>query len=48
LKTDGVINPKYPGGVERQKELLEEEGHKVIQKGKKYVVADYERFLIKL
>jgi len=43
-----VINPKYPGGVERQKELLEEEGHRVIQKGKRYVVADYERFLIKL
>lgn len=26
LKTGGVINPKYPGGVERQKELLAEEG----------------------
>jgi len=48
LKTGGVINPKYPGGVERQKELLEEEGHRIIQKGKKYVVADYEKFLIKL
>ena len=48
LKTGGVINPKYPGGVERQKELLEEEGHRIIQKGKKYIVADYERFLIKL
>ena len=48
LKTGGVINPKYPGGVERQKELLAEEGHRIIQKGKKYVVADYERFLIKL
>ena len=48
LKSGGVINPKYPGGVERQKELLEEEGHRVIQKGKRYVVADYERFLIKL
>ena len=48
LKTSGVINPKYPGGVERQKELLEEEGHRIIQKGKKYIVADYERFLIKL
>lgn len=48
LKTGGVINPKYPGGVERQKELLAEEGHRIIQKGKKYIVADYERFLIKL
>ena len=48
LKTGGVINPKYPEGVERQKELLAEEGHRIIQKGKKYIVADYERFLIKL
>jgi len=48
LKTGGVINPKYPGGVERQKKLLEKEGHKVVQKGKKYVVVDYEKSLIKL
>ncbi len=48
LKTGGVINPKYPGGVEGQKELLEREGHEVIQKGKKYVVADYEKSLVKL
>jgi len=47
LKTGGVINEKYPGGAEGQKKLLEEEGHKVIQKGKKYVVADYEESLIK-
>ena len=48
LKTKGVINAKYPGGVEGQKDLLEKEGHKVIQKGKKYIVADYEKSLIKL
>ena len=48
LKTGGVINPKYPSGVERQKKNLEKEGHKVIQKGKKYVVADYEKSLTKL
>jgi len=48
LKTGGVINPKYPGGVEGQKEILEKEGHKVVQKGKKHVVADYEKSLIKL
>jgi len=45
LKTGGVINEKYPSGVEAQKKLLEKEGHKVIQKGKKYVVVDYERAL---
>jgi len=41
LKTDGSINEKYPGGVETQKKLLEKEGHKVVQKGKKWVVVDY-------
>ncbi len=45
LKTDGVINEKYPGGVEAQKQLLENEGHKVMQKGKKYIVADFEKHL---
>lgn len=48
LKTGGVINPKYPGRVEAQKKLLEKEEHKIIQKGKKYVVADYEKSLAKL
>ncbi|MCW4020266.1 MAG: MGMT family protein [Candidatus Bathyarchaeota archaeon] len=48
LKTGGVLNPKYPGGVEGLKKLLEAEGHIVIQKGKKYVVADYEKALMKL
>ncbi len=48
LKTGGVINVKYPGGVEGQKKLLEKEGHQVIQKGKKHVVADYEKSLMRL
>ncbi len=47
LKTGGVINEKYPGGVEAQKDLLEKEGHKVIQKGKKYVVVDFEKCLVR-
>lgn len=41
LKTGGVINEKYPGGAERQKQLLEKEGHRIIQKGKSYIVVDY-------
>lgn len=48
LKTGGIINEKYPGGVNAQKRLLEEEGHKIIQKGKKYRVEDFEKRLIKL
>jgi alkylated DNA nucleotide flippase Atl1 len=48
LKTGGVINEKYPGGVEEQKKILEKEGHTVIQKGKKYVVANYEKLLAQI
>ena len=48
LKTGGVINEKYPGGVEAQKKLLEKEGHKVVQKGKKCIVVDYEKSLAKI
>jgi alkylated DNA nucleotide flippase Atl1 len=48
LKTDGIINEKYPGGVKAQKKLLEKEGHKVIQKGKKHVVVDFEKHLVKM
>ena len=48
LKTGGVINEKYPGGVDAQKKLLEREGHKVVQKGKKHAVVDYEKSLAKM
>ena len=48
LKQGGVINEKYPGGVKTQKELLEKEGLKVKQKGKKYVVEDFKKHLAKI
>ena len=48
LKTGGVINEKYPGGVEGQKKILEKEGHKIVQKGKKYAVLNYERSLAEI
>jgi len=48
LKTGGEINEKYPGGVEAQKKLLEKEGHKVVQKGKKFIVFNYEKSLVKI
>jgi len=47
LKSGGQINPKYPGGIEDQKIRLESEGHKVIQRGKKYLVKDYQKHLIR-
>jgi alkylated DNA nucleotide flippase Atl1 len=46
LKEGGVINEKYPGGLEGQKELLEKEGHVVVQKGKKLVVHDFMEKLV--
>ncbi|MEW6425100.1 MAG: MGMT family protein [Bacillota bacterium] len=47
LKAGGIINEKYPGGVETQKKLLENEGHKVIQKGRKYIVVDFEKYMFR-
>jgi len=47
LKTGGVINEKYPGGIELQRRLLEMEGHKIIQKGKRYLVVDFEKYLVR-
>ena len=46
LKAKGELNPKFPGGVERHRQLLEAEGHTVIKRGKKYFVADYEAHLV--
>jgi alkylated DNA nucleotide flippase Atl1 len=45
LKVGGEINEKYPGGVEGQRRLLEKEGHKIVQRGKKFFVVDYEKAL---
>ena len=38
LKSDRSLNDKYPGGVSAQKKLLEAEGQKILQKGKKFYV----------
>ena len=46
LKSGGELNPKYPGGVDALKVRLEAEGHRVFAKGKKWIVADYERGLV--
>jgi alkylated DNA nucleotide flippase Atl1 len=46
LKGKGMLNEKYPGGVEQQRERLESEGHKVVAKGTQFVVENYEKALI--
>lgn len=48
LKPGGVLNPKYPGGTEQQRALLEAEGHKIVAKGAKLVVSDYKTRLAEL
>ena len=48
LKLGGVINEKYPGGVEEQKKLLVKEGHRITKKGKKFAVVDYQKTLASL
>lgn len=43
LKTGGEINPKYPGGAADVAKRLRAEGHKIITKGKRLLVADHEQ-----
>ena len=45
LKAGGELNPKYPGGVAALAERLRAEGHNLVAKGKRTLVADYERKL---
>ncbi len=43
---DGTLNPKFPGGIDQQKQYLQNEGFEIIPKGKKkWMVKDFERFL---
>jgi hypothetical protein len=45
LKTGGEVNPKYPGGIKALKRRLAAEGHKVLQRRKRFFV---EKFAEKL
>ena len=46
LKTGGELNPKYPGGIPALKRRLQEEGHKVVKRGKRFLVLDFEKSLV--
>ncbi|MDP7039228.1 MAG: MGMT family protein [Myxococcota bacterium] len=48
LKKNGELNAKFPGGIECHQDMLESEGHKVLQKGKKFFVEDFAKKLIAL
>ena len=45
LKAKGELNPKYPGGIAGLKRKLSPEGHRVIQKGKRFFVKEFEQRL---
>jgi alkylated DNA nucleotide flippase Atl1 len=46
LRSGGELNPKYPGGVASLKKLLGAEGHRVIQKGRRFFVEDFQERLV--
>jgi len=48
VKSHGELNPKYPGGLENHAKKLEKEGYSITKKGKRWFVADYEKYLIKI
>lgn len=47
LKSDGSLNPKYPGGVENQASRLKKEGFEIDRSRKTPKVKDFEKFLYK-
>ncbi|MCI0479275.1 MGMT family protein [Candidatus Uhrbacteria bacterium] len=48
LKSGGELNPKYPGGITALARMLAAEGHRVVRKGRKHVVEDFEARLARL
>jgi hypothetical protein len=46
LKTGGELNAKYPGGIKNLRARLAAEGHRIVKKGARYFVADYEEFVV--
>jgi len=48
LKSGGMLNEKYPGGIEAQAARLREEGHTIEYKGRKAQVKDFEKALVEL
>ena len=48
IKSNGIINEKYPGGIAAQKKILKQEGHIILSKGKNYIVENYKNKLFKI
>jgi hypothetical protein len=48
IKDDGSLNPKFPGGAERQSRYLRSEGFRVVKARKVAAVQDFENKLYRL
>ena len=46
VKADGSLNEKYPGGAAAQRKLLEKEGFRIVQRGKKHVVEGFQEYIV--
>ncbi|MGD1084544.1 MAG: hypothetical protein ABSA47_07320 [Verrucomicrobiota bacterium] len=46
LKSKGELNPKYPGGISELTRKLSDEGHRVVPKGKRFFVENFQASLI--
>ena len=42
LKTGGELNTKYPGGIKELKRRLKAEGHRVVARGRRFFVQNYQ------
>ena len=48
IKSNGIINEKYPRGIAAQKKILKQEGHIILSRGKNYIVENYQNKLLKI
>ncbi|HEX7860756.1 MAG TPA: hypothetical protein VF773_10545 [Verrucomicrobiae bacterium] len=48
LKTNGELNPKYPGGINALRAKLKAEGHSVTKKGNRYFVTDLDTLVVQI
>jgi alkylated DNA nucleotide flippase Atl1 len=46
LRAGGELNPRFPGFSQTLRKRLEAEGHRIVAKGKRLLVEDYEKFLV--
>ncbi len=48
IKNNGELKIKYPGGADKQREMLEKEGHTIIRRGQRMFIKDYGKYLLQI